>query len=106
MIAGYLHFPRKQMLFWSTFTPPSKFIRNDIPKDRREFLATLLQRGQLGQCYMGWADCRICGKMLGTCDMETFDMIYPEKAEHYILVHNVWTIECDELLRRASSFNL
>jgi hypothetical protein len=54
--------------------------------------------GDVLTSYLGWADCRICGAQLGTRDFFGHGFIWPEKAEHYVLEHDVWTPECAELL--------
>lgn len=50
----------------------------------------LLQSPENKIAYRGFAECRICGKRLGTCDYEGNGFVWPEKAEHYILEHGVW----------------
>jgi hypothetical protein len=52
---------------------------------------------------MGWASCRICGANLGSRDLTAFGFVWPEKAEHYIVAHDVWTPECTQLFQRALS---
>lgn len=95
---------------------PRDHVRQDVPWDDRETLAKALRRrglsdvaagypgGDVLMGYMGWANCRICGAKLGTCDLFGYGFIWPEMAEHYILTHKVWTSDCDEMLaavRRA-----
>ena len=70
-----------------------------MPRADREELARVLQRGDVGTAYMGWADCRICGRQLGTRDFFGYGFLWPEKAEHYVLEHDVWTPECDAAAR-------
>jgi hypothetical protein len=85
---------------------PQDFIRNDIPYDDRQTVAKALALrstmnptgGEVLMGYMGWSDCRICNERLGTRDLFGYGFIWPEKAEHYILNHNVWTPDCDALL--------
>jgi hypothetical protein len=85
---------------------PRDHIRQGVPKADREELARALQLrsatnpigGDVLMGYMGWADCRICGERLGTRDFFGRGFTWPELADHYILVHDVWTKECDELL--------
>ena len=91
---------------------PRDHVRSDMPWADREELGRALQirttmnpiGGDVLMGYMGWADCRICGERLGTRDFFGHGFVWPEKADHYALVHRVWTKECDELLaavRRA-----
>jgi len=85
---------------------PRDHVRRDVPRLDREELASALQLrspaapkgGDVLMSYMGWADCRICGERLGTCDLFGNGFIWPEKAEHYVLRHDVWTKECSEML--------
>jgi hypothetical protein len=91
---------------------PRDHVRRDVPRADREELARALQirsstnptGGDVLMGYMGWADCRMCGARLGTRDLFGHGFVWPELAEHYVLVHDVWTPECAELLavlRRA-----
>lgn len=85
---------------------PSDHVRNDVPWADREELARALQLqstmnptgGDVLMGYMGWADCRMCKERLGTRDLFGYGFVWPEKADHYVLVHKVWTKECDEML--------
>ena len=92
---------------------PQEFIRQDIVWADREELALALslggpsnpRGGSVLMGYMGFAECRICGERLGTRDLFGYGYIWPEKAEHYILNHKVWTPDCTEMLqavRRAA----
>jgi hypothetical protein len=85
---------------------PKDFVRHDIPYEDRIAVARALEiqstmnpgGGHHGISYMGWANCRICGEKLGTRDMFGYGFVWPERAEHYLLSHNVWTTGCDRLL--------
>lgn len=85
---------------------PRDHIRRDVPRTDREELARALQlRSRTNPMgadvlmgYMGWADCRICGKQLGTRDVFGHGFVWPEMSDHYVLVHNVWTDECTDML--------
>lgn len=85
---------------------PKDFVRHDIPYEDRQAVARALEvrstmnpgGGHYGIAYMGWADCRICRERLGTHDMFGNGFIWPERAEHYLVNHNVWTPGCDRLL--------
>lgn len=91
---------------------PRDHVRKDVTSTDRAELACALQPrtatnpigGDVLMSYLGWADCRICGEKLGTRDLFGHGFVWPEKAEHYVLVHGVWTKECAEMLdavRRA-----
>jgi hypothetical protein len=91
---------------------PKDHVRADVPwADRVELSRALQLRAPAGfsggdvlMSYMGWADCRMCGRRLGTRDFFGYGFVWPEMADHYVLDHKVWTPECDEMLavvRRA-----
>jgi len=80
---------------------PRDHVRHDIPPvDRLELIRALTNPtgGEVLMGYMGWADCRICGKRLGTRDFGGYGFVWPELADHYVVAHKVWTPECSELL--------
>ena len=85
---------------------PKDHVRQDVPWADREELARALQLrttmnpigGHVLMNYMGRADCRICAEQLGSRDFFGHGFVWPEKADHYVIVHSVWTKECDEML--------
>jgi hypothetical protein len=91
---------KPRLLYWSGSRPPHLYVRDEVPEADRGAVVDALASGQVVVRYMGYANCRICKIVLGSCDMLTHGMIYPQKAEHYLEMHRVWTRECDELLRR------
>lgn len=90
---------------------PRDHIRQDVSQIDRAELARALQLrsstnptgGDILMSYMGWADCRMCGEHLGTRDFFGHGFVWPEKADHYVLIHEVWTRECTELLAAVRS---
>lgn len=101
--------PYRAILFWgqhsqgdyykevAPFREPKDYVRNDVPRFRRECVAEFLDSGEQILGYMGYADCRICGDTLGTRDMGRDGLVWPEMASHYIRKHQVWTPEHQEL---------
>ena len=88
---------------------PKDHVRHDMPRATREELARALQDGNVLMTYRGCAACRICGARLGSQDLFGHGFVWPQKAEHYVLMHDVWTKECDALLavlRRATRAQL
>jgi hypothetical protein len=85
---------------------PKDHIHRDVPWADREDLSVALQLksplnqrgGDVLMGYMGRAKCRICGHPLGSRDLFGHGFMWPEKAEHYVIVHHVWTPECTEML--------
>jgi len=93
-----------RMLYWGDVPGerPHDHIRHDVPDVHRRSVAFVLEHGKdvhPEMQAMGWANCRICGANLGSRDMAAFGFVWPEKAEHYLLAHNVWTPECSQLLQ-------
>jgi hypothetical protein len=92
-----------RLLFWSVIRPPRLFIRGGVPAADRAAVIDALASGRRLVPYMGVARCRICKGTLGSWDMLTHGMLYPQHAEHYLREHRVWTRDCDELLRRIQA---
>jgi hypothetical protein len=94
-----------RILFWTRAqgSRPQDFVRPDIPNTARQIVAVALSAGRDAHPEFqakGWANCRICGRQLGTRDLGGLDLVWPEGAEHYVLEHGVWTPGCSELLSR------
>lgn len=77
---------------------PMEFVRDDVPAADRELVARVLAAGKRGISYMGYAECRICGSRLGVADLYGYGFVWPERADHYVIDHNVWTPGCEKLL--------
>jgi hypothetical protein len=97
------------MLYWGEAPGerPQDHVRRDVPDVARQALAVVLQHGRDAHPdmqAMGWASCRICGANLGSRDLTAFGHVWPEKAEHYVLAHAVWTPECTDLFDAVSSY--
>lgn len=97
--------PTREIMFWSESSPPSKFAGRlrDVPPGDALLAISVLRAGRPVQAYLGWADCRICGATLGTQDMGALGFVWPEKAEHYVEAHEVWTPELGELVAAAKT---
>jgi hypothetical protein len=89
----------RKILFWEHVPGqrPQDFVQHDIPRGKRAQLAAVLRRGALGLSYRGWAECRMCGERLGSADLHGLGFVWPQKAEHYVLEHDIWTPGCDAL---------
>lgn len=97
----------KKIMFWSeTYAPKSfmgdrKFVNERTPDQRVNWLVVAALRApeyKLG--YRGWANCRICGCVLGTHDFVGYGYAWPERAEHYVIVHDVMIPELMDLVRQ------
>jgi hypothetical protein len=98
----------RPMLYWGRDVGqrPQDFVGAYAPAWARKAIAFVLENGvdaHPNMQAMGWADCRLCGAHLGSRDMTRFGYVWPEKAEHYLVTHDVWTPECDEFLHAVLS---
>jgi hypothetical protein len=82
---------------------PKNYVRVDIPRARRELAAGLLASGKVIESYFGDATCRICGAVLGNKDLGGWGHLWPEKADHYVLEHDVWVPGLDRLIERSGN---
>lgn len=80
---------------------PRDRVDGTIPREKRERVAEILAAGNIGMAYMGRSECRICGIELGSRDFYGHGFVWPEKAEHYVLEHDVWVPELETLLLKA-----
>jgi hypothetical protein len=92
--------PPTRILFWgeNPGQRPQDFVRGDVPAAARVAVSNILRAGDEVASYRGWAECRICGAHLGSRDVGKGGFVWPEKAEHYIETHGVWTPGCQRLL--------
>lgn len=91
------------MLYWGSDPGerPNDHIRQAVPDVSRRAVAFVLEHGKDAHPEIqaaGWANCRLCGAALGSRDLTAFGYVWPEKAEHYVSAHGVWTPECDAIL--------
>lgn len=76
-----------------------------VSKEDREAVIEILKNGRTIAEYLGFARCRICNAMLGTKDLAGYGFVWPQRAEHYIVMHDVWISELSELLEAATAQN-
>lgn len=60
----------------------------DKPGDK-ESCIRFCNNAEQGPYFKGWANCRICGKKLGSCDMINGGFIFPVGLVHYIKEHGI-----------------
>jgi hypothetical protein len=93
------------IMHWSSDHPPERYagLVGGVPKDDVLLAISALRTGKRLRATVGWVDCRICGEVLGTSDLGAYGFVWPERSEHYIEEHGVWTPGLDELVRAAKS---
>lgn len=87
-----------KIMFWSEDLRPQDCIRRDIPDETRASAADILSGGRTLARYRGFARCRICQTILGSCDVGNFGFVWPQRAEHYVLKHDIWVPALDDLI--------
>src|SRR5262245_55519195 len=98
----------RPLMYWGDAAGerPQDFVDPSVPSWRRDAIVFILQNGvdaHPGIQAKGSAICRICGAQLGSMDLMRFGFVWPEKADHYVVAHDVWTPECSALLESALS---
>ncbi len=87
-----------KLLYWSDDYRPQDFINKPHPDASK--VVAILQNYDRRIPWKGWARCRICDEILGSSCIILGDFMWPKQAEHYILKHNLWIPEFDELLEK------
>lgn len=82
---------------------PIDCVKHGVPRSRRELAGRLLASGKVIDRSYGVANCRICGFELGSADLGAFGHMWPEKADHYVLEHDVWVPGLDRLIERSGN---
>lgn len=98
----------KKILFWrqgkageEDLPWPADFVDTTISAEKRRSIAAILMEGNVINSYRGMAKCRLCREMLGSQDKSGHGFIWPSRAEHYVLKHDLWIPEFDEMLSLA-----
>jgi hypothetical protein len=91
-----------KILYWSEDYKPQDLVRTDVSLAKREAVAEILAKGKVMARYRGRARCRICHKLLGSCDLGRYGFSWPQGAEHYVIKHGVWVDEFEDLIEEAA----
>ncbi len=91
---GKSFIPPKFVGYWYSEHEPelpnvADFIDDAWAKEERDVIANYLKAGKLYIGWMGWSDCRVCGKMNGSTCLTDETYIWPSGFAHYITEHNV-----------------
>ncbi len=69
---------------------PHAMVDASWDKSERDRVLAYLKTGKAVMRYMGYSDCRICGKTIdGTGDMSDGVWVWPEGFGHYLSLHDV-----------------
>jgi len=68
---------------------PEDLVDETWDEDERGDVIYYLVRGFHFRMYFGYANCRICGALLGDSDMTDGVYVWPERLEHYLKEHHV-----------------
>lgn len=65
------------------------FVDRDWDRKQRKPVVRWLESGVVVRAYMGWSQCRFCGKVNGYSDCSDGVYIWPEGLAHYLKKHHV-----------------
>jgi hypothetical protein len=68
---------------------PTDLVDESWDPSERDTIASYLDDGATAKTWMGRAQCRFCGKLLGCSDLTDGTFIWPEGLSHYLSVHAV-----------------
>lgn len=103
--ADVLKTSTNKILFWDHLKTPQAYAGRSWFRRRPdvELVVSILAVGRPSEAYAGYAYCRICGIQLGSKDLGGFGFVWPEKAEHYVVEHEVWTPDIDRFLEKVQA---
>ena len=83
------------ILFWSETHPaePHRGKAKTAPSEAVAAVVKHLKKGRVHRTRKKPYLCQLCGLSLGPCEMTDGDVVWPEKAHHYITAHKVWSPE-------------
>ena len=89
------------LMFCSDAQDPNDFCRlvDSVSDVDRELVVDALKAGKTCRRRRARANCRVCGLQLGSTDLGGHGFQWPERCEHYIVDHGVWTPELDVFLK-------
>jgi hypothetical protein len=98
----------RPLLFWSVLRTPQAFAGKArfVRKDIRQLVLSILPQGRVTEAWAGYAYCRICKEQLGSKDLAGFGFAWPERAEHYVEKHEVWTPDLDDFVKAVQSVSI
>ena len=84
-----------RILFWSEGDWPQKHegTAKTFPKKAVKAVVEHLKAGRVHRTLETPATCWVCGVDLGSCEMTDGQVVWPDKAHHYVTVHHVWSPE-------------
>lgn len=68
---------------------PTDFTDHNWDIGERNKLIDILKTANVDESWLGWSNCRICGKMNGSKCMELNGLVFPEGLSHYIEEHDL-----------------
>jgi len=76
--------------FWSDKLRPQDLVDPSWKGPERKVVLAFIKAGHSVHYYKGWADCRICGEKLGSCDLQLpLGWVCPDMFDHYLIAHRV-----------------
>jgi hypothetical protein len=93
--------PNRRILFW-TDDQPKAHVGKTKTFPRKGVIAVVehLKRGSVHRTLERPMKCQICGIDLGAVEMTDGEVVWPNKAHHYVTAHKVWSPEHTWLAER------
>ena len=68
---------------------PQDFVDASWDEEERDLVASFLQTGLVVRTYMGYSECRMCGRENGDLELSDSVFVWPEGLAHYVADHGV-----------------
>lgn len=68
---------------------PEGFVDSCWDETERDLVASFLRRGFVARAFMGYSECRMCGKKNGDLELSDGLFVWPEGLAHYVAKHEV-----------------
>lgn len=68
---------------------PQGMVDEEWDAEERDQIADYLGHGLVARTYMGYSECRICGRQNGCIELSDGVFVWPDGLEHYVRDHHV-----------------
>lgn len=82
----------------SLYPKVEQFIGNSLGVLKKKKIVAYLKKGRFVNQYLGFSECRICGKRNGNSEFTDGRFLYPEGLLHYIIEHNIRIPELEKYI--------
>jgi hypothetical protein len=88
------------LLYWTEAYRPQHFVgrADEVDAKLQKRVVAALKAGEVLVSYRGPSTCRICHRLLGSADLTDGTHVWPSRAEHYLIEHQVWVPGLENLV--------